>query len=204
MPRVAAPNAALAAAAPPPLLVVPPAPTRSSVAQDPASTAAALRPAPIAAPQQIEVLGLVTQMGIMVRDQRDENRQLRQDVAAMREALDSQLADFNRRLSLAEARGALSAAMGAAAPAPTAEASAAPGRPGARQAQANGPQERRRYRVQAASPGLAMLAEIDRSGEAGASLQISVGDEIPGYGRVQSIGQEGSTWIVRAERGSIQ
>lgn len=49
-----------------------------------------------------------------------------------------------------------------------------------------------------------MLAEIDRSGEAGASLQISVGDDIPGYGRVQSIGQEGSTWIVRAERGAIQ
>lgn len=158
----------------------------------------------MAAPQQIEVLGLVTQMGVMMRDQRDENRQLRQDVAAMREVLDSQLADFNRRLSLAEARGALSAAMGASTPGPPAEAAAGPGRPALRQIQASGPQERRRYRVQAASPGLAMLAEIDRSGEAGASLQVSVGDEIPGYGRVQSIGQEGSTWIVRAERGAIQ
>lgn len=159
----------------------------------------------MAGPQQIEVLGLVTQMGVMMRDQREENRQLRQDVAAMREMLDGQLSDFNRRLSLAEARGALNAAMGAAAPAPRPDGAAAAERPPARQARAGGrSEERRRYRVQAASPGLAMLAEIDRSGEAGASLQISVGDEIPGYGRVQSIGQEGSTWIVRAERGAIQ
>lgn len=156
--------------------------------------------------QQIEVLGLVTQMGVMMRDQREENRQLRQDLAAMRETLDTQLADFNRRLSLAEARGAISAAMGAAAPPPAQPVSAAAPNPLRRSPamEAGRPEERRRYRVQAASPGLAMLSELDRTGEAGATLQISVGDEIPGYGRVRSIGQEGSTWIVRAERGAIQ
>lgn len=198
-------TAALDAAAPPPLAVVPPVPQRPALPHDPTAVAASMRAAPMAGPQQIEVLGLVTRMGVMMRDQREENRQLRQDVAAMREMMDGQLSDFNRRLSLAEARGALNAAMGAAALAPRLEGSAAAERPPARQAQAGGrSEERRRYRVQAASPGLAMLAEIDRSGEAGASLQISVGDEIPGYGRVQSIGQEGSAWIVRAERGAIQ
>lgn len=199
------PNAALAAAAPPPLTVVPPAPPRQTAPVDASGIAANLRAAPMAGPQQVEVLGLVTQMGVMMRDQREENRQLRQDVAAMREALDGQLADFSRRLSLAEARGAINAAMGAAAPAPRPEGTAAADRPPVRSAQGGSrPEERRRYRVQAASPGLAMLAEVDRSGEAGATLQISIGDEIPGYGRVHSIGQEGSTWIVRAERGAIQ
>jgi len=198
-------QAALTAAAPPPLVVIPEPAAPPASAQDPAAAAANLRAAPMASSQQIEVLGLVTQMGVIMRDQREEVRQMREDLAAAREALATQLSDFNRRLSLAEARGAVSAAMGAAAAAPHPESPAAADGPSPRTAQDSGRAgERRRYRIQAASPGLAMLAEIDRSGEAGASLQIAVGDEIPGYGRVQGIVQEGSTWIVRAERGSIQ
>lgn len=61
-----------------------------------------------------------------------------------------------------------------------------------------------RYRVQAASPGLAMLAEVDRGGGDGAQIQVVVGDSIPGWGRVRAIGQRGTAWVVTTERGTIQ
>ncbi|USQ74266.1 hypothetical protein NF552_24120 (plasmid) [Roseomonas mucosa] len=67
-------------------------------------------------PQQVEVLNLVTELGVLVRNQRTENAQLRADVQQMRERLDTQLGDYDRRLALAEARGAINAAMGAGAP----------------------------------------------------------------------------------------
>ena len=55
-----------------------------------------------------------------------------------------------------------------------------------------------RYRVQAASPGLAMLSEIDRSGDDVLPLQVAVGN-VPGYGRVTKISQRGSEWVVQTE-----
>jgi len=64
--------------------------------------------------------------------------------------------------------------------------------------------ERLRYRVQAASPGLAMLAEVDRGGGEGAQFEVLVGDKIPGYGKVTSIGQRGTAWVVATEHGDIQ
>ncbi len=61
----------------------------------------------------------------------------------------------------------------------------------------------RRYHVQAASPGLALLAQVDRGGGEGAQLQVVVGDTIPGYGRVKSIAQRGTRWVVMTEHGAI-
>jgi hypothetical protein len=58
--------------------------------------------------------------------------------------------------------------------------------------------------VQAASPGLAMLAEVDRTGDVGNLLQVSIGDEVPGYGKVKSIAQQGAAWVLTAERGTIR
>jgi hypothetical protein len=49
-----------------------------------------------------------------------------------------------------------------------------------------------------------MLAEVDRGGGAGAQLQVSVGDQLPGYGRVKAIAQHGPTWVVATEHGNIQ
>jgi hypothetical protein len=60
------------------------------------------------------------------------------------------------------------------------------------------------YRVQAASPGLALLAEVERGGGEGAQMQVVVGDTIPDYGRVRSIAQKGTAWIVTTEHGQIQ
>ena len=62
----------------------------------------------------------------------------------------------------------------------------------------------KRYRVQAASPGLALLAEIDRGGGDGAQLEVLVGDTIPGYGKITAIGQRGTAWVVTTEHGNIQ
>ncbi|MDT8350990.1 hypothetical protein [Roseomonas mucosa] len=226
-PSVAAPAAAAAvpvdaagpaptAAAAAPVVVVPPPTPATPAPPDPVMLAANLRPAPMSTPQQVDVLGLVTQMAVIMRNREERDRQMQADLAAMRDQLEASTADFGRRLALAEARGAMNAAMGAAAAPPPAPVSASPPPASAAPAatpvaartpapaQATNDGTRRRYRVQAASPGLAMLSEVDRTGEGGAQLQVAVGDEVPGYGRITAISQQGSNWVVRAERGTIQ
>jgi hypothetical protein len=221
-PSVAAPAPAAAAAS-----------TASPVkTSDPVEAAGELRPAPLTPADQVQVLELVTQMAAMVRDLRAQHAQLRADFGKAATDNAARLADFERRLALAEARHALSAAQiageplaavpPASAPAPAEGAPAVPG-PGARQASSatavtapvvltavaaalptsdKGPPKR--YRVQAASPGLALLAEIDRGGGDGAQLEVLVGDTVPGYGKITSIGQRGTTWVVTTEHGNIQ
>lgn len=183
---------------------------------DPAATATLLRPAPMARGEQIDVLNLVAQLGVVIRDLRTENAALRSRVQSSVEKVDGAVADFERRLALAEARGAMNAAMGVEAP-PTSSASStgatirtvsltsAPA--GARSlpppSSPSGPAPRR-YRVTAASPGLAMLSELDRSGGEGSQLQVQVGDDVPGYGRISAIRQRGTAWSVVTDRGAIE
>ena len=191
------------------------------IASDPLAIAAHLRPAPMSTPQQVEVLGLVTAIGTMVRDLREENRQLRADMAAARGRIEETTADLSRRVALAEARGAVAGALSGLAPSgppgaaePQAVAVPAGERaagnnatPAASRGAGAAPRAddvRRRYRVQAASPGLAMLSEVDNSSESGVQLQVAVGDQVPGYGRITAIAQQGATWVVRTERGNIQ
>ena len=208
---------------------VPATPTVTPLgSRDPVTVAATLQAAPMSTTQQVDVLNVVTELGTLLRNQRAENAQLREDVQQMRERLDTQLNDYARRLALAEARGAVSAAMGAGAPTASSPTAVTPAsitvmtpmpRPagavprGARTAAAmpstspapTATQDApRRYRVQAASPGLAMLAEVDRTGDAGNLLQVSIGDDVPGYGKVKSIAQQGAAWVLTAERGTIR
>jgi hypothetical protein len=200
--------------------------------RDPVETAVALRPAALTPADQVQVLELVTQMASIVRDLRAQNAQQRADLAKTAADNAARLADFERRLALAEARHALSAAQIASeplAPLPTASASGpageAPAARGSSAAQAGSAtavtapvavtpvaaalpgsdkSPAKRYRVQAASPGLALLAEVDRGGGDGAQLEVLVGDTIPGYGKITSIGQRGTAWVVTTEHGSIQ
>ena len=191
------------------------------IPNDAVDVAIALRPGPLARGDQIDVLHAVAQLGIIMRDLRAQNVALRASAQANTEKLDGAVADFERRLALAEARGALNAAMGAdpgAAPAvpvttaqaprtvhlsggATTQAAGAQAQAGAATAPASG---LRRYKVQAASPGLAMLSELDRSGGEGSQLQVGVGDQVPGYGKVTAIQQRGPTWLVQTDRGAIQ
>jgi len=184
-----------------------------------------LQAAPMTTPQQIQVLDMVTQLATLIRDQKTQIANLQADVQTSQKATSATLSDFERRLALVEAGTALAAA--AASPA-AASAPAAPSVPAATtvaltsakaalaaastpaappaaaapvQATSATPEQ---YRVQAASPGLAMLAEVDHSGGGGAQLEVQVGDTLPGYGRVLSVSQEGTAWLVKTEHGTLR
>ena len=222
---VPVPSATVLAAGPAFVPAVAPAqmPALRTAPTDPASVAAELRAAPMTSGGQIEVLNLVARLGIVIRDMRAENAALKSRVESTADRFDVAVADFDRRLALAEARGAINAAMGAEAPAPVAARSGVVGAEaqaastGGR-ARASGPPPgvqivvappagttplggSARYRVTAASPGLAMLSLLDRSGGEGSQLQVAVGDPVPGYGRVTAIQQRGSSWIVQTDKG---
>ncbi len=142
----------------------------------------------------------------MIRRQRQELTQLRADQEALRHRVGDILADYERRLSLSEATtavaGARSAAQAAVASAeanpiaPTASHSPVLVQPTA----ADVPLGSRHYRVQAASPGLAMLADEG----SGAQVAIAPGDILPGYGKVTAIMQDGTRWQVSTEHGSFR
>ncbi len=196
----------------PSVVASPPAP-----ADDAAQTLARLRPAPLSPQDQVDVLQLVTQLGSLVRDQRVELDALRKSQAGLQQTVDSSIGDFRRRLTLAEARGSIAAAMGAPTQAaatdtaqdgrpisqPTAPIVQATARTIVRTTTADDTGQHR-YRIQAASPGLAMLSELDATGTGERQLTISPGDVLPGYGRVASVSQRGTAWVVKAERGLIQ
>jgi hypothetical protein len=187
-----------------------------------------LRAAPMSSDQQVQVLELVTQLATLIRDQRTQITNLQADVQRSAGATSAKLSDFERRLALVEAGTAMAAASGppttqspAGTPTgvdkppavPAALLSAREALDGASHPPAAtsiahlGPQTPsapKQYRVQAASPGLAMLAEVDRGGGDGAQVAVQVGDTVPGYGRVLSVGQRGRSWVVQTEHGTIQ
>jgi hypothetical protein len=172
--------------------------------------------------KETAALSMVTELSTLVHAVREELVKLEaaQHIATV--GTETKLSDFERRLSFAEARRALDTAKaigtgsGEEAPPLTITPAAATAKPvaaAAKPARALAvktastpvePEPLKRYRIQAASPGLAMLGEIDRTGEDGAPLQIAVGTQIPGWGRVKSIDQRGTTWVVQTENGAIQ
>ena len=158
---------------------------------------------------QVKVLNLVTEIATMVRDLRMAQTELRADLQKSSGAVNAELEDLQRRVSMLETGRAVDAAKNAGqaaqdVPSPAAAAALRVTRPeAALPADGSDAAKRLRYHVQAASPGLAMLAEVDRSGGDGAELQVAVGDSIPGYGKVKSIGQVGARWVVTTEHGVI-
>ena len=157
---------------------------------------------------QVDVLALVTQMGALVRDMRDENAALRSQVAMLTETVQGRTTDFEQRLNLAEARNSVAAAMGAGhRPVVTPILSTLGAGGGVTRAVAAAPgtvRTVRDYRVQAASPGLAVLADVNAPpGQAG-GLQVKAGEMVLGVGRVVSIAQRGTTWVVQTDHGVIQ
>ncbi len=216
----AAPAAPVEHAAASPEAAHPAAPQASPIAAktlvpaDPINQALHLRAAPMASEDQVKVLELVTQMATIVRDLKSQNAALRQDFAKTAADDKARLADFERRIDLAEARNAVAAAAAGDAPAPASAPVAPLKRAGAAipitltrvdaAIPAVGPADAKRYRVQAASPGLALLTEVERGGGDGAQIQVTVGDKIPGWGVVKSIAQKGTGWVVSTEHGVIE
>lgn len=225
--RPAAPAAAALAepvrVAPEPVVVAPvqqvvaaPVPVPDT---DAASRAQRLLAGPMSSDEQVKVLELVTQMATMVRDQRTQIGALRADFAKTKLDDQARLADFARRVDLAEATRAVAAATGNdSVTIPLPPAPMGPNPAAVRPVMAMGPvtvtradmavpaaaSEAKHYRVQAASPGLALLSEVERGGGDGAQIQVIVGGTIPGYGRVKSIAQIGSSWSVKTESGDIR
>jgi hypothetical protein len=208
VPRSTEPPASSAAAP-----VVPPRPLQ----QDVLTVAANLRASPMSQRDQVQVLNLVTEMAAMVKDLRKQQAQLRSDLGKSSADVTARLTDYERRLALAEARSAVTAAVDTTGNAP-ANAPVAPASDPAAASLKAVPVLATRpiavvpvpagapkvYRVQAASPGLALLAQVDRGGGDGAQMQVAVGDTVPDYGRVKSIAQKGTTWVVTTEHGAIQ
>jgi TolA-binding protein len=141
---------------------------------------------------------IVTRLTGQVKDLED---QVRTESAGAQE----KLADLTRRVSLSESKSAVAAAERAnvsQAAAATASVGVEGQAQGGRMKVAGGDQKRR-YRIQAASPGLAMLSAID-GGPDDRPLEVAIGTDLPGYGKVRSIEQHGQAWVVKADRGSIE
>jgi hypothetical protein len=157
---------------------------------------------------------MVTLLSTMVRNLEIQQTQLQAFVKGSAGDTAVRLDDFGQRLAFSEARNAIAAAQDVGGPTPADDSTRPPSRPPVvltRAAAAlptivaaQGGPGAKRYHVQAASPGLALLAEVERGGGEGAQIQVVVGDTIPGYGRVKDISQRGTTWSVTTENGAIQ
>jgi len=207
-PAVSAEAAPASTPASAPSSVSPTLPSPASSPPDAADVAATFRPAFMTPQAQVDVLALVTQMGALVRDMRDENTALRSQVAMLTETVQGRTTDFEQRLNLAEARNSVAAATGAGhRPVVTPILSTSGASGGVTRAIAAAPGTARTvrdYRVQAASPGTAVLADINAPPGQAAGLQVKAGEMVPGVGRVISIAQRGTAWVVQTDHGVIQ
>ena len=158
--------------------------------------------------QQIQVLELVTKLGTLVRNQDIKIAELQSSVSGLQGRVGTSLTDFGRRLTLAEAAGAVNGAAATATSFPSPVKATEAVVPSASRVVvhpvAATDTTPHRYHVQAASPGLAMLSELDPSGGEEAQVPVAPGDNLPGYGNVISIAQRGSSWVVRTQHGLIQ
>jgi hypothetical protein len=151
--------------------------------------------------QIARLAAIVTRLTGQVKDLQDQ-------VRTASAGSEEKLADLTRRVSLSESKSAVAAAERANV-SQAAEASAASASAGVEgQAQGvrikvAGGDQKRSYRIQAASPGLAMLSAID-GGPDDRPVEVAIGTDLPGYGKVRSIEQHGQAWVVKADRGSIE
>ncbi len=145
-----------------------------------------------------------------LRDARDEYAQARAQAATLADALQASSKAIEQRLGPAFARDPAGAAsrLGKrqadplALPAP---ASSGDGNAAAADATAAGfARTARDYHVEAASLGMAVLGDANSVPGQGARYLVSVGDQVPGVGRVTSITQRGTSWVVQTDHGAIQ
>ncbi len=209
-----APTAAAPAAIPAPASAPLPAPKL----RDPIQTATELRAELLAPAQQVEAVGLVRELGVQLRDTRLTVAQLSATVAGLKQQLDAKTTEFDSRLTLAEAGTVLaeSAKAGNAAPpapvpqrlATRAGPAARPSAPPVSVAPASGAAARtstvKDFRIQGASPGLAVLNVLNPAAGEPPVLYLAPGDLVPGLGRVKSIYQRGTNWVVQTDNGLIQ
>ena len=132
---------------------------------------------------------------------------LQDEVRTLSEGSEAKLADLTRRVSMSESKSAVAAAERAnvsqGEDSATSSGARVEGPAQGVRTRVGGGDQKRNYRIQAASPGLAMLSAID-GGPNDRPLEVAPGTDLPGYGKVLSIEQHGQAWVVKADRGSIE
>ena len=157
---------------------------------------------------ETHTLEKIAELGALVTRLTGQVKDLQDKVQTLSTGADEKFADLTRRVALGEANRAVASAEnagsgGLAAPAQekgSADGSEAQERTRMKVAAAD---VKRNYRIQAASPGLAMLTAVDGSPD-DRPVEVAIGTELPGYGKVLSIEQHGQAWVVKADRGSIE
>ena len=175
-----------------------------------------LQTAPLSPPEQVRLIDMLKEYGAQLRDTRSKVAQLEDTVAKLQAEVDAKTTSFETRLGLAEVGTVLaqSARAGRTEPAATITVQplqrvAAIGRaalPAPAASAPAGPATRtvRDYRIQGASPGLAVLSTLNPLPGGQPVLEVAVGSEVPGVGRIKSIAQRGTAWIVQTDAGAIQ
>ena len=157
---------------------------------------------------ETHTLEKIAELGALVTRLTGQVKDLQDKVQTDSTGSDEKFADLTRRVALAEANRAVASAENAGSAGSAAQArekgsadgSEAQERPRMKVSAAD---VKRTYRIQAASPGLAMLAAVDGSPD-DRPVEVAIGTELPGYGKVVSIEQHGEAWVVKADRGSIE
>jgi hypothetical protein len=157
---------------------------------------------------EAHTLEKIAQLGALVTRLTGQVNDLQDEVQTISTVETEKFADLTRRVALGEANRAVASAENAGAArisAPSQENGTlnASGDSGQTSAKAADATEKHNYRIQAASPGLAMLSRVDGSPD-DRPIEVAIGTQIPGYGKVLSIEQHGEAWVVKADRGSIQ
>ncbi len=155
----------------------------------------------------MDVIGWVTELAGEIAQERQEDAELRHQLAQLLIDTDKRFSEFEQRLSEAEtgtpsirARTEIGRMPATFAPPAAPVAMSSAGRPPP-PAAAPLPPGARRYEIRAASPGVAVLGTLDGTPSV---IEIGLGNQVPGYGRVNAIVQKGSAWAVQCERGTIQ
>ena len=157
---------------------------------------------------ETHTLEKIAELGALVTRLTGQVKDLQDKVQTLSTGAEEKFADLTRRVALGEANRAVASAenagsAGSAAQAQekgSADGSEAQERTRMKVAAAD---VKRNYRIQAASPGLAMLTAVDGSPD-DRPVEVAIGTELPGYGKVLSIEQHGEAWVVKADRGSIE
>ncbi len=187
------------------------------VVTDPTQVLAGADIKPMSRQQQADVLQMVTRLGALVRDLRVENMARERQLEAFSKVTGDRLSDLDQRLSLEEAHASVDGAAAAGttpAPNPATEAKTLPRSSSSSASLPSPPLMAARpaaplrnlsaFRIQAASPGLAVLQVNSPGLDEPGILQVAVGDSIPGLGNILSIAQRGIGWEVRTDRGVIR
>jgi len=154
---------------------------------------------------ETHTLEKIAELGALVTRLMGQVKDLQDRVQTLSTGAEEKFADLTRRVALGEANRAVASAENAGSAAPAQEKGSADGSEAQERTRMKvaAADVKRNYRIQAASPGLAMLTAVDGSPD-DRPIEVAIGTELPGYGKVLSIEQHGEAWVVKADRGSIE